>query len=253
MSIVAIRIDGSDMRHANLSRGLQSRPSPGSDDLGAQSVLRGLSQELLALVVERSTVRVYGKGEIVCAAGDAEAGLYGVERGGVALSVESSDGDRRVLTIQEPGSWFGLISAIDRKPKMHDAYASERSLIRRLSAEAFEEITEVDAGYMRQFAVLLASQTRLSVEGMLDASTLTPAARLAKRVVNLAELFGGDDGAIPLNISQDELAALLGTSRQTVNRILRDWEKRGWIALRYKRLRILRPNNLRSVQLGKTG
>jgi CRP-like cAMP-binding protein len=88
---------------------------------------------------------------------------------------------------------------------------------------------------------------------MLDASTMTPAAGLAKRVVNLAELFGGDDGAIALNISQNDLAALLGTSRQTVNRILRDSEERGWIALRYKRMRIVRPDSLRSVQLGKAG
>jgi CRP/FNR family transcriptional regulator, cyclic AMP receptor protein len=136
---------------------------------------------------------------------------------------------------------------------MHDAYASEPSLIRRVPAEAFDEITGADAGYMRQFAVLLAAQTRLSVEGMLDASTLTPTARLAKRVLNLAELFGDDAGMIALDISQAKLAALLGTSRQTINRILGDWEARGWIARRYKRLRIVRPESLRSVQLGNAG
>ena len=189
------------MRQANLSRGLQSRPSAGSADLGAGSVLRGLTQGLLALVVERSTVRAYDKGEIVCAAGDEEAGLYGVERGGVALSVDSVEGDRRVLTIQEPGTWFGLISAIDCKPKMHDVYASERSLIRRLSGAQFDEITGANAGYMRQFAVLLASQTRLSIEGMLDASTMAPSARLAKRLLNFAELFGSGDGTIGIDIS----------------------------------------------------
>jgi CRP-like cAMP-binding protein len=66
-------------------------------------------------------------------------------------------------------------------------------------------------------------------------------------------LFGGDDGAIALDISQEDLAARLGTSRQTINRILRDWEVRGWIARGYKRLRIVRPENLRSVQLGNAG
>lgn len=241
------------MRRANLSHALQSERSAGSTDLTAPSVLQGLSSELLCRIVERSTVWAYDKGEMVFATGDEEAGLYGVEQGSVSLSVDSPDGSRRVLTVQQPGSWFGLISAIDRKPKMHDAYASEPSLIRRLSAEAFDVITGADAGYMRQFAVLLASQTRLSVEGMLDASTLTPAARLAKRVLNLAELFGGDDGAIALDISQEDLAALLGTSRQTINRILGDWEVRGWIARSYKRLRIVRPENLRSVQLGNAG
>ena len=241
------------MRHANLSHALQSQPSAGSTGLAAGSVLQGLSRELLDRIVERSTVRAYAKGEIVFASGDEEAGLYGIERGSVSLSVDSADGDRRVLTVQQPGSWFGLISAIDRKPKMHDAYASEPSLIRRLPAEAFDEITGAEAGYMRQFAVLLASQTRLSVEGMLDASTLTPTARLAKRVLNLAELFGDDAGTIGLDISQDKLAALLGTSRQTINRILGDWEARGWIARRYKRLRIVQPESLRSIQSGNAG
>jgi len=90
----------------------------------------------------------------------------------------------------------------------------------------------------------------LSVEGMLDASTLTPAARLAKRLLNLVELFGGDDGMIALDISQDDLADLLGTSRQTINRILKEWEERDWIVLRYKRLQILQPRKLRTVRLG---
>jgi CRP-like cAMP-binding protein len=208
---------------------------------------------LLQLIVANSTVRSYDRGEIVFAAGDEEGGLYGVEKGSVALTVDSREGDRRILTIQEPGSWFGLMSAIDRQPKMHDAYASEPSLIRRLPAEAFDEITGANAGYMRQFAVMLAAQTRLSVEGMLDEASLTPAARLAKRLLNVAELFAAGAGEKTLDISQDDLAALLGISRQTVNRTLREWEERGWIVLHYKQLRILQPDCLRKVQLGKAG
>jgi len=155
------------MRSTNLSHGLQSWLPLARANV-PPSILRGVSAELLELIVANSTVRSYDRGEIVFAAGDEEGGLYGVEKGSVALTVDSLEGDRRVLTIQEPGSWFGLISAIDRKPKMHDAYASEPSLIRRVPAEAFDEITGANAGYMRQFAVMLAAQTRLSVEGMLD-------------------------------------------------------------------------------------
>jgi CRP-like cAMP-binding protein len=241
------------MRQENLSHTLQSRVLSKPAAAIQPSVLEGLSDGLLARILQRSTLRSYRKGEIIFAFGDEEAGLYGVERGSVSLSVDGSDGSRRILTVQQPGSWFGLVSVIDRKPKMHDAFASETSLIRRLSAEAFDEITGADAGHMREFAVLLASQTRLSVEGMLDASTLTPAARLAKRLLNFVELFGDDDGVIAVDISQDDLAALLGTSRQTINRILKEWEERDWILLRYKRLQILQPKNLRSTQLGNSG
>jgi CRP/FNR family transcriptional regulator, cyclic AMP receptor protein len=233
----------------NLSQALQF----GSADFQTYSRLQGLSRDLLARVVERSTVRTYAKGEILFAAGDEEVGLYGIEQGSVLLSVDGPDVSRRILTVQPPGSWIGLISAIDRKPKMHDAYASEPSLIRRLPAKAFDEISGTDAGYMRQFAVLLASQTRLSIEGMLDASSMAPSARLAKRLLNFAELFGADDGTVAIDISQDDLAALLGTSRQTINRTLRDWEDRGWIALRYRRLRIVEPAKLRGVRLGNAG
>jgi CRP-like cAMP-binding protein len=241
------------MRRTNLSHGLQSwLPLKARPDV-PPSILRGISAELLELIVANSTVRSYDRGEIVFAAGDEERGLYGVEKGSVALTVDSLEGHRLVLTIQEPGSWFGLISAIDRKPKMHDAYASEPSLIRRLPAATFDAITGADADYMRQFAVMLAAQTRLSVEGMLDASTLTPAARLAKRLLNLAELFAIGAGEMALDISQDDLAALLGISRQTVNRTLREWEERGWIVLHYKQLRIRQPDCLRRVQLGKAG
>ena len=241
------------MRQENLSHTLQSRVLSKPAAAIQPSVLEGLSDGLLARILQRSTLRSYRKGEIIFAFGDEEAGLYGVERGSVSLSVDGSDGSRRILTVQQPGSWFGLVSVIDRKPKMHDAFAFETSLIRRLSAEAFDEITGADAGHMREFAVLLASQTRLSVEGMLDASTLTPAARLAKRLLNFVELFGDDDGVIAVDISQDDLAALLGTSRQTINRILKEWEERDWILLRYKRLQILQPKNLRSTQLGNSG
>jgi CRP-like cAMP-binding protein len=88
---------------------------------------------------------------------------------------------------------------------------------------------------------------------MLDESMLTPAARLAKRLLNLAEIFANGAGEKTLDISQDDLAALLGISRQTVNRTLREWEEREWIVLHYKQLRILQPDCLRSVQLGKAG
>lgn len=58
---------------------------------------------MLELIVANSTVRSYDRGEIVFAAGDGEGGLYAVETGSVALTVDGLEGDRRVLTIQEPG------------------------------------------------------------------------------------------------------------------------------------------------------
>ena len=152
----------------------------------------------------------------------------------------------------EPGDTFGEIAVMDGLPRTAGATALEHTTLIVLKRADFLGLIEREPQLAIHLLKLLCQRLRWTSELVEESAFLSGPARLAKRLLILAELHGrpasSDDGkALEMLISQAELARFLGVSRQIVNQHLGDWAKCGWVKLGRGRIVIEDPAALERV------
>lgn len=188
--------------------------------------------------------RTLGDGELLYARGDAAQALYGLIRGRVRLSNVAADGREVLMTFFEPGDWIGELSLFDDQPRTHNATAFGEAEVFVLPREKLLAALDREPRLYRHFAARLARQLRLAMSWIDDAVFLPLSLRLAKRLLQLARVYGKQTPQgllLDLHLPQEDLGRMLGASRQSVSKELRQWEKKGWIALDYGRIVIRDP------------
>ena len=202
----------------------------------------GLDNEAAsALSDAMGTIRL-SKGEVLFHEGDAEDRLYVVITGKVKLGRSGSAGRENLLAILGPGQMFGELSLFDPGPRSTTATAVTACEIRTLE---HDELTgwltgrpEVARGLLGQ----LAARLRRANDVVADLVFSDVPGRVAKALLDLADRFGrtADDGVhVHHDLTQEELAQLVGASRETVNTALADFAARGWIRLEPRSVTIL--------------
>lgn len=189
--------------------------------------------------LDMATLRRLHEGELLYAKDGGGDAWFGVLEGAIRLGASAPDGRQGLLAFLEPGTWFGDTSLFDGLPRPHDAVAHGPATVLSLSMVQFETLLERYPVLYRHFIALYCQRTRLMYFA-LEAWTAFPLdERLARHLLNLANGHGQPDGgdvAINLRLPQEQLAQLLGVSRQRVSQVLRDWEERGWLHFRYGRI-----------------
>ncbi|MBV8666067.1 MAG: Crp/Fnr family transcriptional regulator [Burkholderiaceae bacterium] len=179
--------------------------------------------------------------------GDPPDGFYGIVDGRLKASNVGCDGKEAVLSILEPGNWFGEMSAVTGWPYAHDVIALENAQVVRLPLEAFRSSMQ-NAAFAKSIAVLLAQHTGLLYQLLEEATLYSTRARIARRLMHLARgdatLAAGDRSNI--QVSQDMLAMMLGISRQTLALELKEMASQGALALRRGRVEIVSMEVLKS-------
>jgi CRP/FNR family transcriptional regulator, cyclic AMP receptor protein len=178
--------------------------------------------------------------EALCRRGEAPDGFYGIVEGRLKASNVRSDGKEAVLSILEPGNWFGQMSIITGWPYAHDVIALETAQVVRLPVAAFHSRMQ-GAAFAKSIAELLAQHTGLLYQMLEEATLYTTRARIARRLMHLARgdatFAAGDRSRI--QVSQDMLAMMLGISRQTLSLELKEMASKGALALRYGHVEIV--------------
>lgn len=200
--------------------------------------------KLAMLAIRRSCLR----GTRIFAEGDPGDALLGLISGQVRISASTPGGQQVFLNILESGDSFGEIAALDGHPRTASADAltnTELFLIRRAD---FLALIAKEPQLALQLLELLCKRLRWTSDLIEEAAFLSVPARLARRLMRLAEEHGNTvDGVITLYLSQADLASFMNVSRQIVNQHLQQWRKRGWIDLARGRVVILDADALRSV------
>jgi CRP/FNR family cyclic AMP-dependent transcriptional regulator len=187
------------------------------------------------------TVRL-NKGEILFHEGDTGDRLYVVVSGKIKLGRSGSAGRENLLAVLGPGQMFGELSLFDPGPRSTTATAVTACEIRTLEHD--ELMTwlvgrpEVARGLLAQ----LAGRLRRANDVVADLVFSDVPGRVAKQLLELANRFGDkrDDGVhVHHDLTQEELAQLVGASRETVNKALADFAARGWIRLEPRSVTIL--------------
>ncbi|MBK1616602.1 Crp/Fnr family transcriptional regulator [Rubrivivax gelatinosus] len=184
----------------------------------------GLSAGLRDAILARGQVRRVAAGVRIASRGDLSACWFGVARGAVRLGTALSDGRAFTLDFVGPGQWFGDIAAIDDRPSDLDAVAHMPSTLVVLAKPALRELMDQHAELRDALLQLNCQRLRHMFRRFEELHTMPLAQRLARQVQRLARQFGqgGPEGTrIELDVSQAELAASVGGSRQRVNRAWR--------------------------------
>lgn len=219
--------------------------------LARNHLFRGLPDRIIGRLATVAARKRFRKRERVFSQGDEGDALFCVVSGRVRIGAVGATGQEVFLNIMEPDDSFGEIAVIDGLSRTAGAIAVEPSelvAIRRsdLLNVLFEE-PELAVHLLRLFC----ERMRWASDMVEESAFLSPPARLAKRLLNLAQLHGkpGVHG-IEFRISQQELAKFLGLSRQNVNEKLQLWKSHGWVSVSRGKLLITDIAALRSVAAG---
>lgn len=190
-----------------------------------------LSPSLRHDILRCAYVKRHKDGDLLAARGDPPEAWIACAKGAVRISSTSITGRQITLTYVEPGIWFGDVSIFDGDRRTHDAYAHGDTTTLCVARADFRKIL---ANHVELYEALLRLQARRIriLYGLVeDLNTLPLRARLAKQILHLVRSHGiaslGDsqDMRIGLQLAQEELAQLLGASRQRVNQELKAMER----------------------------
>jgi CRP/FNR family transcriptional regulator, cyclic AMP receptor protein len=202
---------------------------------------RELSPELQEALLERGGACTLAPEQQLFARGDPPCGLYAVLEGSVRIRSLDAQGRESLLTIAEPPSWFGEISLFDRAPRTHDAVANADTALLKIPQAALEALLEGTPAHYRELALLLTAKVRLLMLQVEDLSTMPLGVRLARRLLQMSRGYGefGPLGRRSFDIRQDQLAAMLNASRQSVNAQLKEFASAGLLRAAYGRIELL--------------
>lgn len=208
----------------------------------------GLADDVQDALLDLSSVETYAPNERLFAVGDASNGIFGIVDGAVRVTSLAPDGGDVLLTLAERPQWLGEIALFDGQPRSHDATAETTATVIHAPQARLDAWLARDPRAWRSFGTLLTTKMRLVLASLADISTLSLGARLAQRLVHMADGYGdlrvGTSRVVLVN--QEQLAAMLWASRQTVNRALKSLEAAGHVRVSYGEIEILDLDGLRN-------
>jgi CRP/FNR family transcriptional regulator len=188
------------------------------------------------------------RGEHLFNEGDDGDCLYVVLDGKMKLTRAAADGRENLLCVLGPGEMFGELSLFDPRPRTSTASAVTDAILASLRHDALrpwlKERPEVSLHMLRA----LAQRLRRANDVTADLVFTDVPGRVAKNLLDLADRFGaeGADGLhVHHDLTQEELAQLVGASRETVNKALADFAARGWLQISARSVLILDVERLR--------
>ena len=197
-------------------------------------ILASIPEEDARRVLQVARRRTFRRREVVFHRGDPADTLHLVHSGRFAVQIGTPLGDTVMLSIVCPGETFGEIALLDdTAPRSATVVALDGGDTRAIHKRDFDALCTKHPGVADILARVLALRVRRLSELLAEAHYEPAERRVLRR---LAEL-GDDGGVVPL--TQEEFSNLAGTSRATVNRVVRDAQSRGEIALRRGRIEIL--------------
>lgn len=196
-----------------------------------------LSPSLKHDILRCAYVKRYKDGDLITARGEPPEDWIACAKGAVRVSSTSISGKQITLTYVEPGIWFGDVSIFDGDRRTHDAYAHGDTTILCVAKADFKKILALHVELYEALLRLHARRIRQLYGLVEDLNTLPLRARLAKQLLHLVRSYGvpslsdGTEMRIGLQLAQEELAQLLGASRQRVNQELKAMEREGAIRI----------------------
>ena len=194
-------------------------------DLRSVELFAGFTADEAARLAASAARRQLQRSDVLFAEGSEPAELFVVISGRIAIANKSVDGRESVLALMERGDLFGEMSLFDGLGRSAEARALERSEVLALPFEPLRQIYSGRPALLWDVVKLLAGRIRNTDTALADSVFLDVTGRTAKRLLELA----GDAESFALPITQEELAGMVGASRERVNKAIASFIRLGWV------------------------
>jgi CRP/FNR family cyclic AMP-dependent transcriptional regulator len=197
-----------------------------------------LNDRELDVVRSVATEKTYPKNAVVLTEGEMGDSLYMIQSGKVKVFIGDEDGREIILKILGPGDFFGEMSMIDKQPRSASVTTIEASMFLVLAHAGFERCVEEAPRIGTMVMQILAQRVReadrkIGTLALMDVYGRVASTLLELSVYNNGKLMVGE------KLSQQDLANMVGASREMVNRILKDLSERGFISIESKSITII--------------
>ena len=201
-----------------------------------QSMLFGkLNEKELEPIVEKSAKKQLLRGDVLFRENDKPFSLFLVETGRIAIVNKSFIGKESVIALMENGDLFGEMGLFDERGRSAEARALEESCVIEVPYEPINKLYEENPSQLWEVVTMLVNRLRNMDEVLADSVFLDVTGRTAKRLLEISD--NEDEFSLP--VTQEELAGMVGASRERVNKAIASFIKLGWIEQFDRTYRIL--------------
>jgi CRP/FNR family transcriptional regulator, cyclic AMP receptor protein len=205
------------------------------DALAASDFFADVPAEQLQQLAAHGARRDLVRGDVLFGQGDTPSDLYVVLDGRIAMSTRSVDGRESVVALMESGDLFGEMPLLDGGNRSTEARALETSSVLAIAYAPVRQLFDAQPRLLWGVVRLLSLRLRSTDEALADSMFLDVTGRTAKRLLELSA--GASEFVLP--ITQEELAGMVGASRERVNKAIASFIRLGWLDQQDRRYRIL--------------
>ena len=215
-----------------------------ADFLGQLDIFEGLSSDQLTPLAEQLRRRRYERGEVVFHQDDPGDRMHIIVEGRVRISLDSDDGREKDIALLNPGECFGEMALLDGSNRSANATAVDNLETLVLLRDDFQAFLRKHPQITSQMNSMLITRLRSANEMLGDTSFLDVPTRVAKHLLTLAGAVSpgmadpDEAGLIEISIGQEELARVVGASRETVSRALNSYRRMGLLTTSHRRISI---------------
>jgi CRP-like cAMP-binding protein len=220
-----------------------------ADALRRVPLFASLSSQAIDEIARVARRHQYERDEVVFYQGDPGDTFYVILDGQVKVSVSSSEGQEAILVMLNAGDSFGEFALLDEQPRSATIQASLPTEVVTLRKDDFQRLIHQSPEIALGLLKVMTKRLRDTDQLVQDAAFLDVAERLAKKLLGLAEQHGRVSPRgieLDIRLTQQDLAAMIGATRESVNKQLGAFRDRGIVAVDRQRITILKPDALRA-------
>lgn len=218
--------------------------SPALSLLQRVGIFAGLDEGELEDLAQSLRLRRYGKDEVICHRDDPGDSLFIIESGSVKVGLSSPDDREVILTFLGVGDSFGELALLDGEPRSVDVTSLASSRLLSLPRSSFLGFLHDHPSATSALLASMSRQVRRLTDQLYDTMVLDLQTRIARALLKLAEAGLDANGVPVLHMTQVQLGAIVGATRESVNKWLGFFERRGLIKRDKAAISILRPDQL---------
>ena len=204
------------------------------------SLFSDLGEAEMATLSSKAVRRQYQRNTIIINEGDHSDSLYIISSGKVKVFLSDDAGKEVTLNVQGPGEYFGELALIDAEPRSASVITTEPTRVAILSKADFEVFLKKHPEANLKIMCGLVKRLRVLSEDVKSLALMDVYGRVARLLLQLAAEEGGVR-VIRENLTQQEIANRVGSSREMVSRILKDLKTGGYIEVKNKRIILKEP------------